>query len=303
MTLNLSSLRLRLTRSLLAALLLPTLALSTAACGGSRQAADQTDSATLRVMTFNIRYANPDDGPDYWDNRREAVVRMVRDCRPDILGIQEGLAPQVDFLDSALTDYTYVGVGRDDGARAGEYAAIFYRDSLFTPLEQGHFWLSETPDTPSMGWDAVCIRIATWVRLLDKASGHELLVFNTHFDHQGEKAQINSAKQIISQLKEYGNLPVVLTGDFNITESQQAYTTLTGNGSPLKDTYKIARKKEGVSYTYHNFSRLPRRKRKKVDYIFVTSPIKVAKINIPHEDAIPRNQISDHCPYIATLEF
>lgn len=216
MTLNLSSLRLRLTRSLLAALLLPTLALSTAAGGGSSQAADQTDSATLRVMTFNIRYANPDDGPDYWDNRREAVVRMVRDCRPDILGIQEGLAPQVDFLDSALTDYTYVGVGRDDGARAGEYAAIFYRDSLFTPLEQGHFWLSETPDTPSMGWDAVCIRIATWVRLLDKASGHELLVFNTHFDHVGVEARRESARLLLERVHAFGDsIPTLIMGDFN----------------------------------------------------------------------------------------
>lgn len=264
----------------------------------------QPAQQTYQWMTFNLRYDNAGDGINNWNKRKEKVVHFIKTAQPDVIGMQEVLHNQLEYLKENLSEYEEVGVGRDDGQTRGEYSPIFYKKDRFNLISHRTIWLSEYPDSIGhIGWDAACPRIATWVKLQDKRNGKIMLAVNTHFDHQGEKAQINSAKQIISQLKEYGNLPVVLTGDFNITESQQAYTTLTGNGSPLKDTYKIARKKEGVSYTYHNFSRLPRRKRKKVDYIFVTSPIKVAKINIPHEDAIPRNQISDHCPYIATLEF
>ena len=264
----------------------------------------QPAQQTYQWMTFNLRYDNAGDGINNWNKRKEKVVHFIKTAQPDVVGMQEVLHNQLEYLKENLSEYEEVGVGRDDGKTRGEYSPIFYKKDRFNLISHQTIWLSEYPDSIGhIGWDAACPRIATWVKLQDKRNGKIMLAVNTHFDHQGEKAQINSAKQIISQLKEYGNLPVVLTGDFNITESQQAYTTLTGNGSPLKDTYKIARKKEGVSYTYHNFSRLPRRKRKKVDYIFVTSPVKVAKINIPHEDAIPRNQISDHCPYIATLEF
>lgn len=264
----------------------------------------QPAQQTYQWMTFNLRYDNAGDGINNWNKRKEKVVHFIKAAQPDVVGMQEVLHNQLEYLKENLSEYEEAGVGRDDGQTRGEYSPIFYKKDRFNLISHQTIWLSEYPDSIGhIGWDAACPRIATWVKLQDKRNGKIMLAVNTHFDHQGEKAQINSAKQIISQLKEYGNLPVVLTGDFNITESQQAYTTLTGNGSPLKDTYKIARKKEGVSYTYHNFSRLPRRKRKKVDYIFVTSPVKVAKINIPHEDAIPRNQISDHCPYIAILEF
>ena len=264
----------------------------------------QPAQQTCQWMTFNLRYDNAGDGINNWNKRKEKVVHFIKAAQPDVIGMQEVLHNQLEYLKENLSEYEEVGVGRDDGQTRGEYSPIFYKKDRFNLISHQTIWLSEYPDSIGhIGWDAACPRIATWVKLQDKRNGKIMLAVNTHFDHQGEKAQINSAKQIISQLKEYGNLPVVLTGDFNITESQQAYTTLTGNGSPLKDTYKIARKKEGVSYTYHNFSRLPRRNRKKVDYIFVTSPVKVAKINIPHENTIPRNQISDHCPYIATLEF
>ncbi len=219
-------------------------------------------AAPFKVMTFNIRYDNPADGVNAWPARRAAVVTMLKAEKPDVLGIQEGLAHQVAFLDSALrADYAYVGVGRDDGKEAGEFAALFYNKNRFELLESGNFWLSETPETPSIGWDAACIRIVTWAKLRDRQSGREFVALNTHFDHVGTEARAQSAILLVSRAlqlsgapaldlpsvagrqftqraagssntimealpaKQQG-LPVVITGDFNSTLSNPVLRTL-----------------------------------------------------------------------------
>ena len=257
-----------------------------------------------RWISFNLRYDNAGDGINSWEERKSNVLHFIKAEQPDVIGMQEVLHHQLEYLKNNLPDYAVAGVGRDDGKTKGEYSPIFYRKDLFKLEDCQTTWLSEYPDSIGyIGWDAACPRIATWARLQDKRNGKTVLAINTHFDHQGKEAQMNSAKQIISRLEKHKGLPAVLTGDLNITESQQAYRILTGNSSPLEDTYKIAHKKEGVAYTYHNFNKLPHNERKKIDYIFVTSGIKAACINIPQEETSPQRQISDHCPYIAVLEF
>lgn len=275
-------------------------------CGSSADDKDTTegaDSSELRVMTFNIRYANPGDGPDRWDNRREAVVRMVRDVRPDVMGIQEGLAPQVAFLDSALTEYSYVGVGRDDGECAGEYAAVFYNDSLYMPVQQGHFWLSETPDSAALGWDAVCIRIATWVKLREKATEREFLVFNTHFDHVGVVARQESAKLLLERVREFGDsIPALIMGDFNFPVSDPSLAPLTQAPTFCEARATAKVKPQGDSLpkvTYRGFGH--GEKGELIDHIFCQRFVPEQYEVITAGYGVP--YLSDHMPVLAVLRF
>lgn len=277
--------------------------LSAVSCGSSPKTAGNADSSELRVMTFNIRYANPDDGPDYWDNRREAVVRMVKEVKPGVMGIQEGLAPQVTFLDSALTGYSYVGVGRDDGHEAGEYAAVFYNDSLYAPVEDGHFWLSETPDSACLGWDAVCIRIATWVKLREKATGREFLVFNTHFDHIGVVARQESAKLLLSRVHEFGDsIPTVIMGDFNFPVTDPSLAPLMNAPTFTEVRGSNAAKPQGDSLpqvTYRGFGH--GEPGELIDHIFCKKFVPESYEVITSGYGVP--YLSDHLPVLAVLRY
>lgn len=277
--------------------------LSAVSCGSSPKTARNADSSELRVMTFNIRYANPDDGPDYWDNRREAVVRMVEDVKPGVMGIQEGLEPQVAFLDSALTGYSYVGVGRDDGHEAGEYAAVFYNDSLYAPVEDGHFWLSETPDSACLGWDAVCIRIATWVKLQEKATGREFLVFNTHFDHIGVVARQESAKLLLSRVHEFGDsIPTVIMGDFNFPVTDPSLAPLMNAPTFTEVRGSNAAKPQGDSLpqvTYRGFGH--GEPGELIDHIFCQKFVPESYEVITSGYGVP--YLSDHLPVLAVLRY
>ena len=149
-------------------------------------------------MTYNIRFDNPDDGDNRWDKRKEFLADQIRSQEPDVLGIQEGLLHQVAFLAESLPDYEYVGVGRDDGKKKGE----FYNSRKLRLTDSGTFWLSETPSKVSVGWDAALPRICTWARFLPAAGGKSLVVFNTHFDHKGAKARYESARLILRKIAE-----------------------------------------------------------------------------------------------------
>lgn len=169
----------------------------------------------VKVLTWNIRYDNPDDGPNAWNNRKEEVVGLIRNTGADILCLQEVLHHQYLYL-QYLLNYGCYGVGRDDGREAGEYAPVFYNKQRFTLIRQGRFWLAEDTSKPAKGWDAACIRIATWVKLLDISSGDTLLVINTHFDHVGAKARKKSAKLLGDfVLRNAGSNPLIIAGDFN----------------------------------------------------------------------------------------
>ena len=278
--------------------------LSMASCGSSPKLTENAaDSSELRAMTFNIRYANPDDGPDYWDNRREAVVRMVNEVNHDVMGIQEGLVQQVKFLDSALTGYSYVGVGRDDGHEAGEYAAVFYRDSLYTPVADGHFWLNETPDSAALGWDAVCVRIATWVKLREKATGREFLVFNTHFDHIGVVARRESAKLLLSRVHEFGDsIPTLIMGDFNFPVSDSSLAPLVNAPTFCEARAAAKVKPQGDSLpaiTYRGFGH--GEQGELIDHIFCQKFVPETYEIITSGYGVP--YLSDHLPVLTVMKY
>ena len=172
----------------------------------------------INMITYNIRFDNPDDGENRWDLRKENLVQLLRSYDPDIFGIQEGLLHQVNFIDSALVDYNYLGQGRDDGKNAGEFCALFYKESAVTLLKQGFFWLSETPDIPSVGWDAALNRICVYGLFEYGKTRHRFWVFNTHLDHKGMLAREKSTEMIVTRATEMNTeqLPIILLGDFNL---------------------------------------------------------------------------------------
>ena len=173
----------------------------------------------LTVLSYNIRYDNPNDGENQWKYRKERVASYIKEISPDIIGMQEVLEPQLVFLDVSLTEFSFVGVGREDGKTKGEYSPILYNSNRLTLLQTDTFWLSETPKVISVGWDAALERICTYAQFKHKETGQKFWVFNTHFDHIGELARIQSAKLIHQKIKmlNINNFPVIITGDFNLT--------------------------------------------------------------------------------------
>ena len=279
--------------------LFSTLILSLLALGCTQQ---QPES--LRLATFNIRYDNSGDGPNSWPHRKDSICAFIHRVDPDIIDMQEVLHHQLEVLKTGLPEYTVVGVGREDGKTAGEYAPIFFKQAKYTLLDQNTFWLCEKPDSVGMvGWDAALTRIATWVKLQDKKTGQILMVVNTHFDNIGTEARRNSALLIIEKIKEIvGTSPAILTGDFNVSEDWDAYKTITNNEFILKDAHKVAGKRTGVDFTYHNFGKIPAEKCEKIDFIFVTPQIRVISSYIPFSQLNDTLFLSDHNPEIVELE-
>jgi endonuclease/exonuclease/phosphatase family metal-dependent hydrolase len=255
----------------------------------------------LRVMTFNLRNSNAADGANAWDERRDFLVDVIRAARVDVLGTQECLAEQGDFLSGRLKEYAYLGVCRDDGCREGEAAAILYRRERFDePVDSGTFWLCETPQKiGSKGWDAALPRICTWAKLRERDSGQELLFVNTHFDHRGERARMESARQIRRWISDAGaGMPVVLTGDFNAPGDGEVHAALL-EGDRLRDAWRVAHPKpleeEG---TFHGFTGV--RNRERIDWIVCSKEFDVVSCTTDHTCRDGRYP-SDHFPVIAEL--
>src|SRR5690242_20722389 len=192
------------------------------------------DAQSIKAMTYNIRYDNPGDSVNAWPNRIEKVSALIRKNNPDIIGVQEALHHQLQDLIRVLPDYTYVGVGRDDGKEKGEYSSILFRNSRFGLLSKSTRWLSETPEVPgSKSFDAAITRIVTMAKFYDKNTKREFTMFNTHFDHVGVKARYYSAAFIAgsvegARIKNPG-MPVVITGDFNAERSEDSYKAIITN--------------------------------------------------------------------------
>ncbi len=265
------------------------------------------DGGNIRLAwgTFNIRYDNPDDGLNNWKYRKDSVARYILNKDFDVIGLQEVLHNQLTDLKERLPQYTAVGVGREDGMTKGEYAPIFFRSDKFTLLDSNTIWLSQYPDSAGfIGWDGACTRIATWVKLKDNTTGKIFMAVNTHFDHVGVEARKNSALLIIEKIKEIvGDKPAILTGDFNVNDRSEAYSTITGNRFVLCDAYKICSNSKGPEYTFHNFGRIPIEKREKIDFIFVTPNIRVIETEIYQNPETKTGFLSDHNPHTAIVEF
>jgi endonuclease/exonuclease/phosphatase family metal-dependent hydrolase len=261
----------------------------------------KAQETTLNIASYNIRYDNPNDAPDTWDKRHPVIINMIKFHEMDIIGIQEGLAHQVYALSEGLSNYGYVGVGRDDGKEKGEFSAIFYNKDKVKVLESNTFWLSEDTSQPNRGWDAQLPRICTWAKFESLATGKQFFVFNTHFDHVGVKARSESATLIMNKAKEIaGNSTVVLTGDFNIDQRNEAYKRLSGS-EMFNDSYEVAYMvyaNNGTSNGFNNTKSSDRR----IDHIFVTNDVKVGKYGIL-TDTYHNRFPSDHFPVLVRVAF
>jgi endonuclease/exonuclease/phosphatase family metal-dependent hydrolase len=221
----------------------------------------------LRVMSFNIRYGTAQDGDDAWPLRRERTFTVVRDIAPDILSLQEALRFQLDELGAAFPAYREIGVGRDDGKTAGEYAVILYRADRLAADSGGTFWLSDTPDVPgSMSWGNRITRIATWALLRDRTSGARLAVINVHLDHESQPSRERGVALVLERLRRLApGLPVVFTGDFNAGEDNAAVAAVRAGG--FADTFRVRHPDAAFPGTFSAFrgdSTGP-----KIDYVFV----------------------------------
>lgn len=262
--------------------------------------------AKLNVMSYNIRYDNPGDGDNQWKYRKDFAADLVKFHNADIFGAQEVLHNQLMDLSQRLPGYAYIGVGREDGKTKGEYAPIFYKKDRFSLVKSGNFWLAEDMNAVGKkGWDAACERVATWGIFKDKATGKEFFFLNTHLDHMGKVARHEGAALVLEQAKQLaGNLPVLITGDFNAAPDDEPIRVLTDPNDPrhLINSRTIAAFKYGPEGTFHDFGKIPYKEREWIDYIFVKGNIRVLRHGVL-TDTLDHLYPSDHYPVIATVEF
>lgn len=255
----------------------------------------------MTVMSFNIRYKNGRDGINGWDNRKVRFAKYIKQQNADIICFQEVLNVQLDYLKSSLKNYNFIAVGVKDGKTEGEIVPVFFRKERYECIEKGTFWLSETPAKQgTKGWDASNLRIATWVKLRDKKTKSVMYVVNTHLDHKGEVAR-RKGMDLIKRafVKRAVKNPVVITGDMNSDAKTDVYQIAQRNHFAMYDAYSVAKKRSGVPYSYHAFGKLDIKKRKRIDFVFVTHQFKVKLVNIPKEKE--GMYISDHNPVIVKM--
>jgi endonuclease/exonuclease/phosphatase family metal-dependent hydrolase len=257
------------------------------------------EPAEIKVMTFNLRYAS-DKPPNAWQARRPVVQAAINQVRPDVIGTQEGLYRQIKDIETDLSEYAWIGLGRDGGSR-GEFMAVFYRHDRLEPLEFDHFWLSDTPDRiGSTSWGNTNRRMVTWVRFRDRRASQEFYFLNTHFDHQVQPAREKSAELVVKRVDQLlTKLPIILVGDFNAAAGDnRAYDTLTGAGK-FTDSWLAAKKHGDAIGTFHNYAG-PRAGGARIDWILMRGPVVALStevITFAQQGQYP----SDHFPVVATL--
>ncbi|NDV16001.1 endonuclease/exonuclease/phosphatase [Muricauda sp. TY007] len=260
-----------------------------------------SQAQTIDIISYNIRYDNPDDAPNNWDNRKEFLISQLNFYNPDVFGIQEGLIHQVKQIDEGLEDYAYFGVGRDYGDERGEHTAVFYNAERVELLEESTFWLSLTPEKPSKGWDAALPRTCTYGIFKNKSDGVKFMVFNTHFDHVGVKAREESSKLILEKIKELNTegYPVVVTGDFNLESNSPGVQVIL---TEMADTHIAAGANAfGPEGTFNGFE-FNKPVKRRIDYIFVSDEFEVLKSAILSDSKDARYP-SDHLPVFARLKY
>jgi endonuclease/exonuclease/phosphatase family metal-dependent hydrolase len=232
----------------------------------------------MLVGSYNIRYKNANDSinGEVWTKRCQVICDQLNFMSPDIFGAQEVLYGQLQDMKQVLDGYDYIGIGRDDGERAGEHEAIFYKTDRLQLLDHGDFWLSETPDKPGLGWDAVCIRVCTWGKFARKTVEGEMpfYYFNLHMDHVGVVARREAAKLVVQRIREIAQgASVVLTGDFNVDQNDEIYTIFTNSGL-LKDSYDSARIRFAENGTFNAF-KTNYFTTSRIDHVFVSPETQV----------------------------
>ena len=262
--------------------------------------AQKKESEGLKVMSYNMRQGTAKDGTNSWEFRWPATIEMLEDVQPDVFGVQEAVAIQIRIIDEFTTLYKNVGVGREDGKKGGEHMSIFWNKKTVKLLKWGTYWLSETPDEPSKGWDAACKRTATWALMKDKKSGKKFYFVNTHLDHKGKEAQKNGLKLIVENIAKMNkeNYPMVLTGDFNIFPTNPALADLD---KMMTSSSKIAKKTDGLKATFNGWGKA--KHDGPIDFIYVSGFGNVAEYKVITKKYAERPFISDHFPIMSVLEF
>jgi len=258
-----------------------------------------TQAQEVQLMTYNIKYDHTSDTINNWNDRKQAMVRLIKHYAPSFIGTQEVMHHQLQYIDSALTEFSYIGVGREDGRQKGEYSPIHYDATQFEVLKSNTFWLSDTPGKVSVGWDAVLERICTYGLFREKSTGNRLYVFNTHFDHIGKLARKKSAELIVQKIEEVNGekLPVVLMGDFNLTPEENPIKFIKSRFSDGKEV--SAKSFYGPNGTFNGFD--PERVLdQRIDYIFVQH-LKVCAYEHIDDRKENNKHISDHLPVLISI--
>ena len=256
-------------------------------------------SDPIKIISYNIRYNNPNDGKDIWENRRETITDFIEKEAPDFLGLQEVNFPQIQYLNSNLINYNFIGVGRDDGKTRGEFSPIYFDESKYNLLLSNTFWLSKTPDNISVGWDAAMERICTYGLFEQKNDGSKVWVFNTHFDHIGNVAREKSVDLILSKIKDLtkDKDQIIITGDFNLSDDSVPIKNLQNFYNDVN--IKIDNKSKFYG-TFNNF-KIDNNYNNRIDYIFYKNfdLIKSSHLHIKTDQG---RWASDHHPVIAILK-
>ena len=261
--------------------------------------AQKKESEGLKVMSYNVRYGSAEDGTNSWQYRWPATNDMLKEIKPDVFGVQEALDFQIKLIGEMDPDYKNYGIGREDGKHDGEHMAIFWNKKTIKKLKCGTFWLSETPEKPSMGWDAACYRTATWALMKDKKSGKKFYFVNTHLDHVGKEARKLGLKLIVDRIDDINpeGYPMVLTGDFNVTPGNSCLTDLD---KIMTSTRKIAEKTDSKG-TFNGWR--TDREGGVIDYIYVSGFSSVPVYETVTKKFADKPFISDHYPILSVLVF
>lgn len=251
----------------------------------------------LKVMTYNIRYATTKDGPNAWNHRKEASVAMIADQQPDVFAMQEVLSKQKKYMDKNCVGYLGVGVGRENGKKKGEHTTIHWNTNTVTMLDWGALWLSETPDVPSLGWDAWHPRTFTWALFEKKDSGKKFYFVNVHLDHAGGQAQKNGLALVKSKMDEMNleGLPVVIVGDFNVTPSNGIVTDFNTKMKNATQHAEIVDTHESYNDWGARYLTL--------DYIYYDGFSKCHSYDVVTEQYCGKPFVSDHYPVTAEFTF
>ncbi|MDH6356711.1 endonuclease/exonuclease/phosphatase family protein [Parabacteroides sp. PF5-9] len=264
----------------------------------------QTMDQQINVVSFNIRLDADVDAENQWTHRKDYAADLIKFYEVDIFGAQEVQHHQLTDLLERLPGFGYVGVGREDGKTKGEYAPIFYKKERFAVLKNGDFWLAEDMNAVGKkGWDAACERVVSWAIFKDKITGKEFFFLNTHLDHVGKIARHEGASLVLEQVRVLsGDLPVIVTGDFNATPDDDPIQVLTKSDDPRHLTHArdISPIKYGPEWTFHNYGRIPAERRSWIDYIFIKGNIQAQRYGVLTE-SMGHLYPSDHCPVLTTL--
>ncbi|SHE77919.1 Metal-dependent hydrolase, endonuclease/exonuclease/phosphatase family [Mariniphaga anaerophila] len=263
---------------------------------------EKESTLKINAATYNLRMqTSADQEEKAWENRRAWAIKIIKKHNFDIIGTQECFKNQLEDVLQA-GNYSYIGVGRDDGQSKGEHSAIIYQNQKFEVLDKGDFWLSETPEVPSSGWDATIKRVCSWGKFREKETGKVFFFFNAHYDHKGKIARKESSKLVLKKIEEIaGDTPAFFSGDLNALPDEESIVLLS-ESKMLWDARNVSSTPVyGTEGTYHGYN-LDGKTTHRIDYIFVSAEIDVLEYGVLNDDITEGEFSSDHFPVLIKAE-